>query len=177
LLRRQILMVFGVVLWIRMTFTAFYFLKRKFAWSEMGAVISAVGLFQLGFALCGASTADPIGPLDYAGIALYFIGCYLNTGSELQRKRFKEDPANKGKLYTKGLFSLARHINYFGDTLWLIGWALLTRSWWSIIMPLAATSGFVFAFIPQLSVYLKEHYGSDYDEWASKTKRFIPFIY
>ena len=58
----------------------------------------------------------------YFGGALCVVGILLELVSELQRKRFKDDPANKGKPYAGGLFSLARSINYGGYTLWRSGY-------------------------------------------------------
>lgn len=175
--RRIVLMVFSVVLWIRMTTTAFVFLRRKFGWDEAGAVIFAVFLYQVVFAVLGANEAAPLGPIDYGAIALFALGSYLNTGSEYQRKKFKEKPENKGKLYTGGLFRLARHINYFGDTCWVAAWAIVTRDIWSAIMPAMLGVSFPLAFIPQLSKHLREHYGEQFIEWEKRSKKFIPFVY
>ena len=175
--RRYVLMGFGILLWVRMGLGAFVLLKRRFDWSECAAVTLAVGVYQLGFALLGATTASEIGTLDYVAIALFLLGSALNTGSEWQRKRFKDDPANKGKLYTEGLFGIVRHPNYLGDTLWATGWAMMTKNWWSVLIVVACVSGFVFFFIPELSKYLAERYGEQYDEWARRTKRLVPFIY
>ena len=58
----------------------------------------------------------------YVGGALFAIGILTELVSELQRKRFKDDPTNKGKAYSGGLFSLARSINYGGYTLWRGGY-------------------------------------------------------
>ena len=37
---------------------------------------------------------------------------------------FKRRPENKGKLFTGGLFAVSMHPNYFGDLLWVSGYAL-----------------------------------------------------
>lgn len=175
--RSAILVGFGVILWLRMTITAFYLLERKFGWDESISVIGAVAFYQIGFAICGGVHALPVGALEYAGIAVFLLGSYFNTGSEMQRKKFKEDPANKGKLYTKGLFGLVRHPNYLGDSLWAAGWAMVTHNVWAAIMPVLATLAFLFAFIPQLSKYLEGKYGDQYRDWSKKTARFFPYIY
>ena len=46
------------------------------------------------FAVLALCEAHPLGATDLAGIALFLVGSYLNTGSELQRKRFKQDLAD-----------------------------------------------------------------------------------
>lgn len=175
--RRLVLFLFGVVMWSRMLLTAFVFLRRRIGWSEAGGVIVALALYQVGFALLGAGAQERLSAWDSGSIALFVLGSYLNTWSEWQRRRFKADPANRGRLFTKGLFRLARHINYLGDTLWVTGWALLTRNGWALLIPALLAALFIFSQIPTLSRYLQEHYGVQYTEWARTTKRFIPFVY
>ncbi len=175
--RRMVLMAFGLILWIRMTFTAFVLLSRRFDWSECIAVIGAVAFYQLGFAALGATTATALSWVDLIAAGLFGLGSYLNTGSEIQRKRFKEKPLNKGKLHTEGLFGIVRHPNYLGDILWALGWAFMTRDIWALLIPVFAAAGFVFMFIPQLSAYLSKRYDTQYEDWARRTKRLIPYIY
>ncbi|MBI4614347.1 MAG: DUF1295 domain-containing protein [Planctomycetes bacterium] len=175
--RRGILVAFGGFLWIRMTMTAFVLLRRKFGWDEAGSVLSALALYQIGFALMGGGSDAPVGVLDWAGVAVYLLGSYLNTGSEYQRKLFKAKPENKGKLYTQGLFGLARHINYTGDVLWAAGWAMVTHNKWAGLVPLALFLAFAFMFVPGLTKYLSGKYGDEFQAWAKKTKKLIPFVF
>jgi hypothetical protein len=60
----------------------------------------------------------------YVGAALYTIGILVEPISETQRKIFKDNPENKGKPFSGGLFGLARNINYGAYTLWRGGMAL-----------------------------------------------------
>ncbi len=175
--RRLALFGFSLVLFLRLGLTEFYLLRRKFGWSELGGVVMALFCYQVVFALLGAGEARPLGVVDLVAIAIFLVGSGLNTGSELQRKKFKDKPENQGVLYTRGLFKYARHINYFGDALWVIGWAMLTRNVWSFIIPLCLVAMFIFMFIPSLSKYLRGRYGEQYEIWAHKTKAFIPYIY
>jgi protein-S-isoprenylcysteine O-methyltransferase Ste14 len=177
LARRIALFSCGIVLFLRITLGLFYLLKRKFGWEEFGGVVFALFVYHVVFALLVAQTNTPINALDIVAIALFLVGSYFNTGAEWQRKRFKDEPKNRGKLYTQGLFRYARHINYFGDTLWVTAWAILTRNIWSFIIPLALAAAFVFAFIPSLSKHLKARYGAQYEAWAKRTKAYIPFIF
>ena len=160
-----------------MSLMMFYLLKRRYGWSEAVAVVVALAIYQVGFAVLGASQQKPIDALDLAAVAIFLVGSYLNTGSELQRKHFKEDPANQGKLYTLGLFHYARHINFFGDILWVTAWAVITRVPGALAVPVLLTAGFVFGQIPLLSKYLAKHYGEQYTEWAKTTKKLVPYIY
>jgi len=175
--RRLLLIAFGIILWIRMTYTAFVLLKRRFDWSEAGPVVGAVAFYQLGFALFGATAATALSAVDLVAVGLFALGSYLNTGSEIQRKHFKDDPANAGKLYTQKLFGLVRHPNYLGDILWAAGWALLTLNFWALLIPAVAATAFIFMFIPKLSAYLAGRYGEQYETWRQRTKRLVPFVY
>lgn len=177
LARRVVLLSFGVFFFLRTFLTGVVLLKRKFGWEELGGVVLACAIYQVGFVLLGGREVAPLGILDYLGMTLFLLGSYLNTGSEWQRKKFKEDPANKGKLYTGGLFRLARHINYFGDIVWVTGWALVTHNLWSAIVPVLLALGFNFGFIPPLHKYLSERYGEAYEEWTQRSKKLIPFVY
>jgi protein-S-isoprenylcysteine O-methyltransferase Ste14 len=175
--RRLVLMGFAITLWLRMSVTAYVLLKRRFDWPECGSVIGAVAFYQVGFAIFGATAAASLSAVDLLAVGLFALGSTFNTGAEVQRKRFKSDPAKQGQLYTQGLFALVRHPNYLGDILWALGWAVLTRNGWAIAIPAVAVAGFVFMFIPQLSAYLAERYGKQYEDWAGRTKRLIPYIY
>ena len=175
--RRCCLWGFGVLMYIRMNLTTFHLLKRKMPIEELFGVIIGCAVYQIGFVLLGGWQSSPLSLLDVFGILLFIIGSYINTYSEIQRKRFKDDPNNKGKLYTQGLFQFARHINYFGDVCWVTGWAIITHNLWAGIIPIMLTLGFIFFFIPELSSYLEKKYGTDYQNWSKDTKKLIPFIY
>ncbi len=175
--RYLVLMGFSLLVFIRILLTFFVLLKRQFPWGEFWGVTTALFAYQVGFALFAIGETQPIGALDFIAIAIFLLGSYLNTASEFQRKKFKEDPQNQGKLYTSGLFRFARHINYFGDFLWVASWALITRSAWALTIPLCLGLGFIFYFIPPLTIHLRAKYGKEFDDWEKRTKAFIPFIY
>jgi len=134
--RKYCLLSFGVIMYLRMNLTSFYLLKRKMPIEELFGVISSCAVYQIGFILLGGWQSKPLIIIDVLGILFFIIGSYVNTYSEIQRKRFKNDPNNKGKLYTQGLFQYARHINYFGDVCWVTGWAIITHNLWAGIIPI-----------------------------------------
>ena len=175
--RKYCLISFGVFMYLRMNLTGLYLLKRKIPIDEFFGVTIAFAAYQIGFVLLGAWQPESLNILDVFGVLLFIIGSYFNTYSEIQRNRFKNDPNNKGKLYTQGLFKYAKHINYFGDVCWVTGWAIITHNLWAGIVPVMLTLGFIFFGIPELSSYLEKKYGDDYQEWSKNTKKLIPFIY
>ncbi|XQE78786.1 DUF1295 domain-containing protein [Streptomyces microflavus] len=65
------------------------------------------------------------GPLvwwAWAGAVLWAVGLAFEGIGDHQLARFKADPANKGKIMDRGLWSWTRHPNYFGD--FLVWWGL-----------------------------------------------------
>lgn len=175
--RRALLFAFGVVLWLRMSATALVLLRRRFSWSEAGLVTFGVAMYQLGFALLGVGRAHPLNAWDVLATALFLGGGALNTGSEWARLRFKRRPENRGRLYTGGPFAVVRHPNYLGDILWGTGWALASRSPWSLLIVAVEVAGFVLVNIPQLSRHLEARYGDAYRAWAVRTARLVPGLY
>lgn len=74
-----------------------------------------------------ASIKDVItsSPTLMLGLGLYSVGLSIELASELDRKRFKDKPENKGKPYGGGLWSWATNINYGGFTLYRAGYAVV----------------------------------------------------
>lgn len=88
------------------------------------------------------------------GAAAYTVGILTELVSELQRERFKKNPANKGKPYGGGLFSLAININYGAYTLWRGGFALASGGWtWGLFTFSFFFYDFVTRGVPVLDQY------------------------
>lgn len=175
--RRSIILLFSVTVLARMAFAMFFLMKRNIPWSESISVPLAFSLYYVGFAILVVPNHKHIDLIDIAAIAIYILGAWLNTASEIQRSRFKAKPENKGRLYTNGLFGLSMHINFFGDILWVIAYALIARNAWGALIPVFITGFFIFFNVPMLDKYLAERYGNDFKAYAVKTKRLIPFIW
>ena len=174
---RAVIFTFSVIVFVRMTFMITYLLKRKIPWEESMSVPFAFALYFVGFALLAYGRASALDWIDFSAIFLFIFGSFLNTASELQRHFWKKRPENKGKLFTRGLFGYAMHINYFGDLMWVTAYAIITRNHYASIIPIFLFCLFVFFNIPKLDAYLSEKYAAEFDQYRRKTKRFIPFIY
>jgi protein-S-isoprenylcysteine O-methyltransferase Ste14 len=175
--KRAIIFTFNMIIFLRIGYMMFFLLKRKIAWEESFGVPLAFAIYQVGFSLVVLSSSRPLDVLDNFVMALFIFGCTLNTGGEILRATWKENPANKGKIYTNGFFKYSRHINYFGEILWVTSYALMARNWYAAAIPVLLFCGFAFYNAPKLDKYLKSKYGRDYDEYARKTKMLIPYIY
>jgi len=174
---RALIFSCAVVYFLRLVFGCFYLVQRTMRWGEAIGIGFFVFLVNIFFALIGGTNPHGPGALADFGVFLYVVGSYLNTGSEWMRRAWKKDPEHLGQLYTGGLFRFARHINYFGDEVLFIGYALVTGSLWALVVPGFMALGFVFANIPALDHYLARKYGEQYDDYALRTKRFIPWVY
>lgn len=102
---------------------------QAFVISIANAIFSSVNAFLASWAgtslasgllLSSASVEQELStsPILGAAVAIHIFGILIETISELQRKSFKSKAENKGKPYSGGLFSLARHVNYGGYALW-----------------------------------------------------------
>lgn len=161
----------------RTTFAMFVLLKRRFDWGEALIVAGLFGAIHLLFAWLGSDAPTSLSALDVGALVAYAVGSWLHTGSEYGRYKFKRNGANKGRLYTQGLFGWSMHINYFGDSLLFTGFALLTGSPWALLVPAGMTASFVGQHIPSLDAYLRERYGDEFAAYERRTKKFIPYLY
>jgi len=110
----------------------------------------------------------------YISVPIFAAGILIESISEIQRKAFKDNPRNKGKVYSGGLFSYARHINYCGYMLWRGAMALAGGGW---VWGAAVASLFWFDFnsraIPTLDAYCGNRYG---EQWQA-VKRRVPYVF
>lgn len=179
--RARMLLACAALYWVRHGITLFYLLQRRVDWAEVMGLLPFFGLIEIGLLLVGggAFREGPLalGWLDGVALVLVLAGSCLNSCSEIQRKRWKGDQANKGHCHTGGLFKYAMHINYFGDTVMFTGWSLFSGNPWTLSLPVLMAAMFVFYHIPGLDAYLAERYGEEFAVYAARTKKFIPFIY
>ena len=175
--RHIILFVFNCVVFSRILITMFYFMKRSMPWEEAFSIPFAFAVYYIGYALLGFKSNSPIDVWDITGIILFLSGSLLNTLSELQRNSWKKLPSNKGHLYSSGLFKYSMHINYFGDLVWVSGYAFVTHNIYSVLIPVFIFCFFAFYNIPKLDGYLSIKYKDEFAEYKLKTKKFVPFIY
>lgn len=116
--------------------------------------------------------------LFYLGISLWAIGYYFEAIGDYQKNKFKQDPANKGKICKVGLWKYTRHPNYFGEvTLWWGFWISLANKLpiWTIIGPL--TINFLIlkvSGIPMLEEKKKDD--PDFKQYMKETNAFFPWF-
>jgi steroid 5-alpha reductase family enzyme len=124
-------------------------------------------------------TADTLGLLDYAGMALWIIGFSFEAGGDIQMAVFKSDPANKGRVLDKGFWRYTRHPNYFGDSSVWWGYGLICLAAGSYLPILGSILMTVLLIqvsgVAMLEKSLKEQ-KPQYKEYILKTSAFIPWF-
>jgi steroid 5-alpha reductase family enzyme len=175
--RRLVLAVGLSIYYVRILFTEFVFLKRGVSWSEVFTVVPWILCIYLLLGTLGGTNTAPFGAAGWTGVVLFVAGSWMNTYSEYARHRWKQLPENRGRLYTEGLFRYSRHPNYLGDLLSFTGLCLISGRWITAGVPVLMLAGFVLVNIPVLDSHLRDRYGADFDQYAERTRRLIPFVY
>ncbi|HML50367.1 MAG TPA: DUF1295 domain-containing protein [Propionicimonas sp.] len=117
------------------------------------------------------------------GLVVWLFGLGFEVVADLQKSRFKANPANAGRFIDSGLWSLSRHPNYFGEIVLWIGVAIVTLpvlqgwQWVGMLSPLFVTvliakvSG-----VPLLEAKADTTWGGqpDYEAYKAKTSVLIP---
>ncbi|MFE1382481.1 DUF1295 domain-containing protein [Streptomyces sp. NPDC058740] len=81
----------------------------------------------------------PPGATLWAGLAVWAVGLGFEAVGDRQLARFKADPANRGRIMDRGLWSWSRHPHYFGD--FLVWWGLYLTAcatWQSALLTLVS---------------------------------------
>lgn len=170
------LIILNIISFIRFMFAFFVFIKRKIPLEELFSVSIAFGIYYLGFLLLARNVSDNSKINVITGILFFIIGSLIHSISELQRHRWKSRPENKGKIFTLKLFSVSRHPNYFGDVLWVTGYAIVSGNIFSFIIPLLLFIFFTTYNIPMQEKHMKEKYKNEYVEYCKKVKSIIPHV-
>ena len=112
------------------------------------------------------------------GATIFLLGLLIESIADMQLKKFKKDPNNKGKILTTGLWKYSRHPNYFGESLlwWGIGVIAISPltviSFVSLLGPLMITLLLLFVSgVPLLEKRYKDNI--DYQKYAKRTSKFL----
>jgi len=118
------------------------------------------------------------------GGVVWLFGFLFEVIADVQKRRFRADPANKDRFIASGLWSWSRHPNYFGEIVLWVGVAVIAApvlrgwQWVTLISPVFVTllltrvSG-----IPMLERRADEKWGGEdaYERYKSRTSVLIPF--
>jgi steroid 5-alpha reductase family enzyme len=120
--------------------------------------------------------------LTLTGFIIWLFGIYIEYFADKQKFEFKNDPKNKGKWVSNGLWKYSRHPNYFGEM--LCWWGIfiislpLLNSWqyFTLIGPIYITFLLIFVSgIPPLEKKYDQKYANnkEYLEYKKTTSVLI----
>jgi steroid 5-alpha reductase family enzyme len=131
--------------------------------------------------LIAARTPGALGPRDAIGVAI-MVAAVLGEGlADEQMRRFKSNPANRGKVAQVGLWGWSRHPNYFFEWLGWLAYPMIGLqigqpvSWLSLAAPivmfllLTRVSG-----IPPLEAAQLASKGEAYRNYQRRVSAFVP---
>jgi steroid 5-alpha reductase family enzyme len=118
---------------------------------------------------------------DYLGALILFAGIAGEALADAQLKRFRSDPANKGRVCDAGLWRWSRHPNYFFEWLGWLAYPAIAISpdydwgWLTLLAPLFMYWILVHVTgIPPLEAQMLRSRGERYRDYQSRTSRFFP---
>jgi steroid 5-alpha reductase family enzyme len=117
-------------------------------------------------------------PVFGVGVAVWLLGVLFEAVGDHQLRVFKADPAHKGIIMDRGLWSWTRHPNYFGDAcVWWGLWLVCLADWpilLTVLSPILMTYFLVFATGARLTE--KQMAGRPgFAEYCSRTSFFVPW--
>jgi steroid 5-alpha reductase family enzyme len=117
--------------------------------------------------------------LDLAGTLVWIVGFLFEAVGDHQLKKFKQNPQNKGRIMTAGLWKFTRHPNYFGEAAQWWGIFLVALSvpggWAALVSPLTIT--FLLLKVSGVAMLEKKYAGDrEFAAYAGRTNAFFPWF-
>ena len=118
------------------------------------------------------------GELGIAGWLRYGLGVPMIVLSnvavwyEVSHFGIAQTSGSEGSLRTAGLYRYSRNPQYIADTVMVLGWCLLSAASGAMIVGMAGIIVLLAAPYAEES-WMREHYGSDYEVYASRVRRFL----
>jgi steroid 5-alpha reductase family enzyme len=125
--------------------------------------------------------SDALRAQDYLGVLILFAGIAGEALADAQLKRFRTDPANRGRVCDIGLWRWSRHPNYFFEWVGWLAYPAIALSpdylwgWATLLAPafmywiLVHVTG-----IPPLEAQMLRSRGERYRDYQSRTSMFFP---
>ncbi|CAL4065440.1 unnamed protein product [Meganyctiphanes norvegica] len=158
---------------------------RRFfvAWNIQGVWV----ILTLLPSILGVSSTQqpPLVLRDYIGWSMWTVGFVTEVLADYQKTKWRNDPANKDKFITVGLWSISRHPNYFGEIMLWFGLYISASATFSGLEYLTVLCP-VFNYllitklsgIPMLERYAEKKWGSSpqYQAYVRDTPALVPFL-
>jgi steroid 5-alpha reductase family enzyme len=153
--------------------------RRMFVFLQQQAGVSVALVISM---FVAAHNPTPgLRPQDFVAIAILVIAVLGEGLADWQLTRFKSDPANKGRINDRGLWSWSRHPNYFFETLGWLAYPLLAidfsypLGWLALAAPACMFWLLVYVSgIPPLEEHLLRTRGDAFRAYQRRTNAFFP---
>lgn len=125
----------------------------------------------------GTAGAGWLGVLGWLGVAVWIVGFAFEAVGDAQLRRFKADPANRGRVMDRGLWAWTRHPNYFGDAMVSWGlWLVAAGHWPGVLTVLSPVLMTVLLVRVSGAKLLEKAMGArpGYADYISRTSSFLP---
>ena len=141
------------------------------------------GSIPLAFAIYLAARfpSDALRPQDILGALILLAGIAGEALADAQLKRFRRDPANKGRVCDAGLWCWSRHPNYFFEWFGWLAYPVIAISpdygWGWATLPAPAFMYWILVHvtgIPPLEAQMLRSRGERYRDYQSRTSAFFP---
>lgn len=118
-----------------------------------------------------------LGIVDVLGLLMWGVGFFFEAVGDYQLRVFKNDPKNKGKIMTTGLWQYTRHPNYFGEvTMWWGIFLIATHvpfAWVSLVSPVVIT--ILILGVSGIPMLEKKYEGNaQFEAYKRRTSAFFP---
>lgn len=138
-----------------------------------------IGILSAPFAVACANPAPGLGPWEIAGAALWVLALGGEVLADGQLKRFRADPANKGRVCQTGLWRYSRHPNYFFEwVIWVAFFVFACGSpwgWVTFFCPLIMLHFLLnVTGVPPAEEQSLKSRGDAYREYQRTTSVFVP---
>jgi len=146
---------------------------------QLQALVAVV--FSLPFLLVAFKTEPGLAPVEILGLAVAALALAGEALADAQMKRFKADPANRGRVCATGLWRYSRHPNYFFESMVWWGFFLVALGsplgWITLVCPLLM----LYFLLKVTGIELTEAHslrtrGEAYREYQRATSAFIPWF-
>lgn len=130
------------------------------------------------FAQCRGLDGSAAGPALWAGLVVWGVGFVFESVGDEQLRRFRADPANRGRVLDRGLWRYTRHPNYFGDA--CVWWGLFLMACHHVPGAFTVLSPVVMTWLlargtgkPLLERDIRQR-RPDYADYVRRTSGFLP---
>lgn len=136
-------------------------------------------ILSIPFLLILQEDKDGLHFLEIFGAVVVILAVIGEGLADWQLKRFKKNPANKGKVCDRGLWYYSRHPNYFFEWLVWVGFFIIalpcSYGWIAIVSPILILWTLLkMTGIPMTEELAVKRKGDAYREYQRTTSSFIP---